>query len=161
LTDKPARKSMNRRPFVGAAGALFLAISAASAWGQVHERAAGNYVVHANALASTSLPDSQARRQGISVAPNTGVLNVVVLKDAGAPGQTVPAAVQAWVSTLTGAEIPINMRAVAANERVSYIGTFPISARRGAMRFRVAARPDDHPNTIEFSFQDKLASRTR
>lgn len=124
---------------------------------QVHEQTFDGYVVRANVVAATSLPEAQARKHGIKVSPDTGVLNVAVLRQSDRPGATVPAEVNAWVVAVSGVEVPIETRsAVAKNERVSYFGTFDIPARQSAVRFRIQVRPEAESRSFEFLFEDRL-----
>lgn len=127
-----------------------------NAHAQVHEQAFGGYVVRANVVSAASLPEAQAREHRIEPSPNTGVLDVVVLRKSDRAGATVTAEVDAWIVALTGVEIPIEMRAAVANERVSYVGTFDIPPRPSEVRFRIQVRPEDEPRPFEFLFEDRL-----
>ncbi len=141
---------------------LIAALSLMSAIGgnahaQVHEQTFGSYVVRANVIAAASLSEAQASKHRIEVSPNTGVLNVVVLRRSDRAGATVPAEVRAWIAALAGVKVPIEMRAAVANERVSYFGTFDIPARQSDVQFRIWVRPEDETRSFEFRFEDKLA----
>lgn len=124
---------------------------------QVHEQIFGGYVVRANVVSAASLPVAQAREHGIEASPNTGVLNVVVLRQSDRAGATVPAEVHAWIVAVSGVEVPIETRAAVANERVSYFGTFDIPARQSDVQFRIRVRPEAETRSFEFLFEDKLA----
>jgi hypothetical protein len=139
-----------------AAALALLAATASSARAQPHERAFGIYVVRASVVPSTAIAARQARQRGIRVAPNVGVLNVVVLRRSGKPRTTERAAVTASVRTLYGTEAPIPMRAAAENDRVSYLGTFRIPGRGADLEFRIAVRPEKARTTREIRFKDHL-----
>lgn len=127
---------------------------------QVHEHTFDGYVVRANVVAATSLPETQAMEHGIKSTPDTGVLNVVVLRQrSDRAGATVPAEVHAWVIAISGVEIPIETRAAVANDRVSYFATFDIPAHPSEVRFRIRVRPEAESRSFEFLFEDRLAIR--
>lgn len=124
---------------------------------QVHEQTFDGYVVRANVIAAASLSEAQASEHRIEASPNTGVLNVVVLRRSDRAGATVPAEVRAWVVAIAGVEVPIEMRAAVANERISYFGTFDIPARQSDVQFRIWLQPEAETLSFEFHFEDKLA----
>ncbi len=127
-----------------------------NAHAQVHEQTFGNYVVRANVIAASALSEAQASEHAIEASPDTGVLNVVVLRRSDTPGATVPAEVRAWIAAIAGFKVPIDMRAAVANERVSYFGTFEIPARQSDVQFRIWVRPVDESRSFEFRFEDRL-----
>lgn len=134
-----------------------MSVLGGNARAQVHEQTFDSYVVRANAIAAASLPERQAREHRIEATPNTGVLNVVVLRRSDEAGATVPAEVRAWITAIAGVEVPVEMRAAVANGRVSYLGTFDIPARQSDVQFRIWVRPEIETRSFEFRFEDKLA----
>jgi hypothetical protein len=115
---------------------------------QVEEKRTDGYVVRANAVAGTLLPEETRRAHGIP--PDRGMLNVVVMiDDAGLP-ETLPARVSAQVRDLRGRAENVEMREIRENEEVSYLGTFRFRPRE-TMRFDVTVEiPGRAPVHMDF-----------
>jgi hypothetical protein len=134
------------------AGAAALAV-AVSASAQVHESVAGEYVLRSNVVGSMALPVRQAQRHDVPRDPEHAVLNVVVLRRA-APSTPARARVEAELVGPTSRQ-RVPMREVAANDGVSYMGSFRFAP--GTMvDVIVVAQPDGTQRTLTMRFEDRL-----
>ena len=119
---------------------------------QVHEQDYGRYVIRANVVHSTLLPEPVLEKHGLASDPQRAFLNVVVLRGDAAPRETAPATVIATVKEPSGYTRDIDMRAVSEGGRVSWIGPIPISAPRSAFDFTVTAFVEaDTALTMQFT----------
>lgn len=135
-------------------GLLASAPGTAPAQAQAHVQESDRHRLQANIVAANTLPEISARAHGIDPDPDRAVLNVVVLRGPQGTGETVRAEVEASYTVLAGVERGIDMREVVANDRVSYIGTFPIPGERTELTMHVVARPLDGGEPLELSFRD-------
>ncbi len=116
----------------------------------------GSYTLRASALGSSVLPPAIAQRHGIEVAPDRGILNVVVLKDDWSGQVTVPADITAITVNLLDQTEPIPMREVIENDHVSYLGSFDFQPLRN-LRFVVNAKPRGGVEPLALEFEDRFA----
>lgn len=120
----------------------------------------GPYTVRASATQSQMLAPATAARHGIEPAADRGVLNVVVLERRADGGQvTVPALVAASKTNLLGQSVPIEMREIRENERVSYLGSFEFAPMRN-LRFELSVQPAGSKPLL-LRFEDQFVVRSR
>jgi hypothetical protein len=144
------------KPFLNVLAVTF----GSSALAQVHVVEGGAYTLRANAVHSDELPSSTASQHGIERAADRGVLNVVVLERRDGRQRPVRAQVHAARFNLLGQEEPIEMRAVEANGRVSYLGSFGFGPLRN-MLFRVTATPAGSSDALTVEFEERFVVRDR
>ena len=166
-TGKAKSRQCRMRTAIRMAGCLPLFIaSLAAAQGAVdtdierqgvHSHAVINepYKLQASALRSGMLPAAVAKRHGIDVAPDRGILNVVVLKEQDGKQVTVPADLTAVTINLLRQTHTIEMRKVVENEHVSYIGSFAYQPLRN-LRFVINALPQGAIEPLALEFEDRF-----
>jgi hypothetical protein len=116
---------------------LFLAL-ATCAVARADEVRTSNFVIRYNALSADGLPAASAKAQGLAHTPEQGLLNVSVSRidnDA-----SVPASVKGKVTTLTGAPVPLAVRAVTTGDITTYLGTFTVPGS-GSLHFALDVTP--------------------
>jgi Domain of unknown function (DUF4426) len=118
----------------------------------------GPYTMRASTLQSDSLTPAIAQRHGITVAPDRGILNVVVLKQQGDTRVTVPTDITAISINLLGQTEPISMREVIENDHVSYIGSFGFQPLRN-LRFVINAKPRGGIEPFALEFEDRFVAK--
>jgi hypothetical protein len=123
---------------------------------RVHVVELEGYTLRANTMPGTSLSAEVAERYGIEHDAGVGLLNLVILEQR-PDGQdvTVPAEISASQRDLLGHVETIEMRAIEANDDVSYIGTFD-SAQQTHFRFAIEARPAGSDTTLTIEFEDRF-----
>jgi len=116
----------------------------------------GDYVVHFNALNTTSLPPSVTREYGIKRSKNRGMVNIAVLrKTLGTAGEPVAATLITKATNLTGQKRSINLREVREGTAIYYIGDFPITHEE-TLRFKVSVKPKGQTETYEVKFKQQF-----
>jgi hypothetical protein len=147
------RDGMRRYARLGAGTlGLALALVAALAFGQApapHNSLApatgewrmDGYVVRWNTTVTGFLPRQTVETHGLRRS-GRGVLNVVVLREAGSGPlpETVAADVSARVRNLRGQVQRLDMHPIEANDRISYLGTFEVDDR-DQLRFELQVHP--------------------
>ncbi|WP_157991465.1 DUF4426 domain-containing protein [Caldimonas tepidiphila] len=140
--------------------ALLLSLSLAGpAWSQAHTQRFGAYTLQSSSVNSEALAAETAREHGIEPAPGRAVLNVVVLKDEQGASRTVPARVQARVTSLAGAIEEVPMRETRAQGRVAYTGTYTILPRQ-VFDITVTARPQGSDEDLTMSYRERMWAGT-
>ena len=123
---------------------------------QTHQKSAGGYMLRSSVVATGSVSAQSLADQGIEPAPHRALLNVVVLKNGTKPRPTVPAEVEVHVRTLSGSRRAIDMKAVKANERVSYVGVIDHAARE-TLNFEIKAKPQGAPKPVRLEYRERMA----
>lgn len=118
----------------------------------------GPYTMRASAIDSDTLPPAIAQRHGIIIAPDRGILNVVVLKQEGDAQVTVPADITAVTINLLGQTEPVSMQQVNENNHVSYLGSFGFQPLRN-LRFVINAKPHGSIEPFALDFEDRFVAR--
>jgi len=121
----------------------------------VHVSEFGRYTLRANVVRSEVLSASTAKRHGIERASDRAVLNLVILERQGKRQVTLPARVTASTHNLIGQSEAIEMRAIKANGRVSYVGTFGFAPLRN-FRITMTQLPVGTNEQLEIEFEDRL-----
>lgn len=135
-----------------ATGLLVLAMLAGGPAGaQPHEARAGDYTMRASTVRSDMLAPETARRHGIERSSTRGVLNVTVMKD----GKTLPAAIEAVASNLTGRPRPVALTQTSANGYVSYTGAYDF-VHGEVLDFRIRAQPQGGAPALQLEFRDRM-----
>ena len=146
---------MTPAPFSAAAAIvaiLALLHAGASAQAQLHEQHFGRYIVRANVVHTHTLPRQVLETHRLQAGDDRALLDVVVLKTRYPPPDPVRAYVLVTMREPTGYSREIEMRPIAANDRVSFVGIIPISAPRVPVDFKITVYPeDDTALTMEFS----------
>lgn len=139
---------------------LLLSLSLAGpAWSQAHTQRFGSYTLQSSSVNSEALSAETAREHGIEPAPDRAVLNVVVLKDEQGASRTVPARVQARVTSLAGAIEEVPMRETRAQGRVAYTGTYTILPRQ-VLDISVTARLEGSGEALKMSYRERMWAGT-
>ena len=116
----------------------------------------GDYVVHFNALNTTSLPPSATHEVGIKRSRNRGMINIAVLnKTLGTENKPAAATVEAVATNLTGQKRTITLREVREGTAIYYIGDFPITNEE-TLRFHVKVKPEGQGETYEVNFKQQF-----
>ena len=160
---------MRLKPVKLSCGLLSLLVTAAAAQGSIdtdisrhrihsHLVKDGPYTMRASVLDSDTLPVAIAERHGITIAPDRGILNVVVLNHRGGSQVTVPAEITAVTINLLGQTEPIPMREVTENDHVSYLGSFGFQPLRN-LRFVINAKPLGSIEPFALEFEDRFVAR--
>lgn len=118
------------------------------------EAVSNGYVLRANAIQSTFLPEAMAEQQGVEPADDKGIVNVVVLEEQENGGQsTVPAEVTVVQEDLAGQRHTLDMHASEEAGYVSYFGTFTYDHHTN-FRFHVTAEPEGSNERLTVEFED-------
>lgn len=114
------------------------------------------FTLRANLSPTEHLPDEMAQLYGIEADPSLVMLNVVILEKR-AEQQSIPvsAELSAHYESLTGHATDIDMRAVEANDSVSYIGTLDTSTQR-VFQFVIEAQPEGTDQPLQMNFEVQL-----
>jgi hypothetical protein len=142
-----------RSTLILALSLLAMGVFIAPAQSQVHEAKEGGYLMRANVASTQDLPPGTLASHQLRAADL--LVNVVVLKqDEGLLG--VAAEVTVETTDLIGTRSRIDMRTIAVNEGISYLGTFNAPLNAHALDFHITARPGGSDTTIELRFRAKL-----
>lgn len=117
------------------------------------------FTIRANVSPTEFLPDAMAQQYGIEADSSLYLLTVVVLENQ--PEQLpMPVSVElsAYYESLTGQITDIDMRAIEANDRVSYVGTLDASAQR-VFQFVIEAQPEGSEQPLQMNFNLELSER--
>ena len=103
----------------------------------------GEYVVHINAMPTTSLTTEVAQGYGVVRSENQGLINLVVLKKANTPGGNVPvtAVVDLSAANLTGQLKSVELREIDDGTSIYYIGQISVDDRE-TINFDFDIRPE-------------------
>lgn len=128
----------------------------------MHVSEFGRYTLHANAISSEFLPATTAKQHGIDQASDRGILNLVILERQGKRQVTVRAKVTASKVNQLGQREEIEMRAIEANGRVSYLGTFGFAPLHN-FRFTITVLPAGAGagEPLKIEFEDRFVVRGR
>lgn len=151
-----------RIPVLHGSAALALSLAAAApAWSQAHSQQFGAYTLQSSSVNSEMLSPETARAHGIERDPRRAVLNVVVQKknDGQDAGRTVPARVQARVTSLAGVVNEIEMRETRAQGRVAYTGSYTILPRQ-VIDITVTARPEGGSEPLTMTYRERMWADT-
>ena len=144
-----------------------LSVAATPSQAQSHVEASGNYVLRASTASTARLSDvsdvsdvsdAMHEEHGIRTASYTAVLNVTVLHASGGVLRNMPARVQVSARNMLGAEAGVDMREVAADNMVSYLGTYRLLPRE-VLDFQITAYPEGAHQAITLQFRDRLGWR--
>lgn len=115
------------------------------------------FTLRADVSPSDHLSDAMAQQYGIEAGPDLALLTVVILEK-GADQQAMPVSgeLSAHYEGPAGQATDIEMRAVEANERVSYVGTLDTSAQR-VFQFVIEAQPQSTDQPLQMSFEAELS----
>ncbi|MGI9292027.1 MAG: DUF4426 domain-containing protein [Gammaproteobacteria bacterium] len=113
----------------------------------------GEYVIHINGMASTSLQPFIADRYGIARNENRGVVNLVVLKKTDTVGVNKPvkAVVNMSAANLTGQVKNIAVAEVEDGESIYYLGQISVDHRE-TINFDIDVRPENGPRVLPVRF---------
>ncbi|HEX5737776.1 MAG TPA: DUF4426 domain-containing protein [Hydrogenophaga sp.] len=122
---------------------------------QPHVVQEGTFTLRSSVVNSETLPEETAQRHGITPGPHTAVLNVVVLKDIDGEQWPVAANVSVTRTTLAGVQRDIELRAVEAQGRVSYLGSFDFVPRE-VLDFAITARIDPASPVLRLNYRERM-----
>ena len=147
------------RLFAGTiAAALVLMAIAVPALAQQFEDI-GDYRVHYSAMNTRMLPPEVAGAYDIQRSGNRAMINITVLRKAETDGEMnspVRAEVSASAVNLTGQRRDIDVREIADDGAVYYIGSFRI-ANEETLAFTIAVRPEGNSGPAEtVTFKQKF-----
>lgn len=116
----------------------------------------GDYVVHFNAQATSTLPPEVARAYGIQRSSNRAMLNVTVIEEVpGSTGRPTAATVQVNATNLTGQLKDVSIREVREGDAIYYIGELSV-ANRETLIFDIDVRPEGAPNSFRVRFRQQF-----
>lgn len=137
--------------------AIALGAYVSQAQAQAHVETQGAYTLRVSTVASTQIPEAQARAAGITRAPDKALLNVVVQHRVSAETtRTVEAKVVAQVVSLTGRAQEVAMQANRENDHVSYLGLYTVVPNE-VVDISVTATPTDAGKPLTVRFREKMA----
>lgn len=114
------------------------------------------FTIRANVTPTENLSDAMAQEYGVEVDSDLVLLNVVVLENR--PEQQpapVSAELSAFHEDLTNRTVSIDMRAVEANDLVSYIGTLDTSEQR-IFEIVIEAQLENDSEPLQMSFEVEI-----
>lgn len=135
--------------------AFTMLLASSTAWSQAHEHQFGPYVIRSSTVGSENISAETAAAHGIERGPRKAILNVTVLKKEGGQEVTVPARLQVYVRNLTEQRRQIDMREVAAEGRVSYMGTYDF-LHGSVLDFTINAQPANSGKTLTMTYRERM-----
>lgn len=114
----------------------------------------GDYIIHYNALQTTSLSKKVAQSYGITRSKNRGILNITVLKKTQQvlPG-AVTAAISAYAKNLNNQINTLTFREIKEQDAIYYIAEFTINDGE-SLNFTLNISPENSSaHTIRFDKQ--------
>ena len=121
----------------------------------------GDYRVHYSAMNTRMLPPEVAGAYDIQRSGNRAMINIAVLRKAESEGEMdtpVRADVSASAVNLTGQQRDIDVREIADDGAVYYIGSFRI-ANEETLNFTIEVQPEGNSEPAEtFTFKQKFYS---
>lgn len=119
----------------------------------------GDYTVYYNALGTDQLTPAVAQAYGIQRSRSRALLNVSVRKSGdGSLGEPVKARIEATVVNLNAQLRRIDLREVAEQGAIYYIGDFPV-ADEETLRFSVSVQPETAGERYDFDFEQQFFTR--
>lgn len=116
----------------------------------------GQYVVHFNALNTSSLPPQVTRQYNIKRSKNRGMLNLVVLKKVlGTTGTPVAAKIVASASNLTGQQRSLELRKINEPNALYYIAEFGISNEE-TFNFKFLITPEGETQALDVRYSHQF-----
>jgi hypothetical protein len=137
--------------------ALMLLLAGA-AQAQSHATESGRYVLRSTTVASEQIDAAAAQRHGVVPAPDRAVVNVVLLRQAGAGADTtVSARVAVSMRTASGLSSDIEMREVRENGAISYLGSYQFLPRQ-MINFEISAAPteDAKQQPLKLDYRERM-----
>lgn len=121
---------------------------------------AGEYTIHYNAIPSTVLGADIARRYDLVRSSTRGLLNIAVLRQAGADADAVavPARIRAVSQSLLGQRDTIELRELRDQEAIYYVGQFRIRGEE-RLRFELEVTPEGADRAIPVRFEHSFDAR--
>lgn len=112
----------------------------------------GKYVVHFNALNTSTLPPQVTRQYGIKRSNNRGMLNITVLKKVlGTTGTPVAAKIIASATNLTGQQRDLAIKDIKEPNARYYIAEFGISNQE-TLRFKLLITPEGETEALDVRY---------
>jgi hypothetical protein len=136
--------------------ALAIATSFALPAAAERSTAAGDWVIHYNAIATEDLHPSVADNYGITRSPTRGLITVTVMRPImGTTGEPHTARVTGTASNLAGQTRDLNLREVQEGKAIYYLDTFRIRDEE-TLDFELEVRPDGSGETHSVSFRQQF-----
>lgn len=130
------------------AAILLLLAGAAQAENSIER---GEYVVHYNALPSTSISPEVARQYAITRSANRALLNIAVLRQ----GKPVTAKLTGSATNLAGQRQELAVREVREGEAIYYLAE-PGVANQDTLAFQIDVLPDGAQQPIPVVFRQEF-----
>ena len=131
--------------------ALLVALPAAAE----NSTRAGEYVVHHNAIPTTSLTPDVARQYGITRSANRALVNISVRQGEPGADRAVRATVKLVATNLNGQRLDLRAREVREGEAVYYLAEARITGQ-DTLVFELEVTPEGSPAPIKASFRQEF-----
>lgn len=132
-----------------------LLFAALPAWSQAHSSQLGIYTLRSSTTKVENLPATSTRAHGIERSPRRAVINVIVSKKEARIDNNVAARVQVYARNLTGQRRDIDMREVALEGRVTYLGVYDF-VHGEVIDFHITAKPQDSNVILKLTYRERL-----
>lgn len=146
--------AMRRSPSTMVFLVLFALVLALPALADNSTRA-GGFVVHHNAVPTTSLTPDVARRYGITRSANRALVNITVRQGEPGADRAVPAKVKLVATNLNGQRLDLRAREVREGDAVYYLAEARITGN-DTLVFELEVSPEGAAAPIKASFRQEF-----
>jgi hypothetical protein len=137
----------------------FACLLAAGAAAAQNSQRSGEYIVHYNAIPTTTLKPEVARQYGVTRSASRALLNIAVQRQTEAPlPVAITARVTASASLLTGQRQGIPLREVRDGEAIYYLGEARVNHEE-RLDFEIEVLPEGSTEPIRIRFSQTFFTR--
>lgn len=137
----------------------FACLLAAGSLAAQNSQRSGEFIVHYNAIPTTTLKPEVARQYGVTRSASRALLNIAVQRQTEAPlPVAITATVSASASLLTGQRQSIPLREVRDGDAIYYLGEARVSHEE-SLEFDIEVLPEGREEPIRIRFSQTFFTR--